>query len=203
MKILYWIQPSWKLHLWNYLWWLKDAIKIWATVLIADYHALTSKNSHEVAENTHILIQQLQRMWVKEFEVQTSENTRLAWDIMCKTPMSDLNRMTQFKSKEWDCNAWIYVYPCLMAADIIISNPSAVIIWDDQIQHMEFYRRTCERMWIERVASNILSDTPRIMSIADPTKKWAKQLVINIVFIFESMMKMQKRLRRQLQQKSE
>jgi len=176
MKTLYWIQPSWKIHIGNYLGGLRKAIEMDSEILIAQYHALTSNSTEWVEENISPLLKTLRKLWVKHISYQMMINTEMAWQIQCITPMSDLRRMTQFKSKEWDCNVGLFTYPCLMAADIILSNCDYVIIGEDQIQHMEFYRRTCERMGIKKVASNIMTDTPRIMSIFDPTKKMSKSL---------------------------
>ena len=71
-------------------------------------------------------------------------------------------------------NAGLLTYPCLMAADIILANPDYVIVGEDQQQHMEFYRRTCKRLGIKKVAKTLLTETPRIMSIKDPTRKMSK-----------------------------
>jgi len=105
--------------------------------------------------------------------IQWDSSIIKAWEIQCKTPMSDLKRMTQFKDKG-EGNVGLFTYPCLMAADIILSEADAVIVGEDQLQHMEFYRRTCKRLGISKVAETILTETPRIMSIKDPTRKMSK-----------------------------
>lgn len=167
MKYLYGIQPTGRIHIGNYLGGLKLAIEKKADILVADYHAkTTSKN--------FALLEQLDGMGV-DYYFQTPENLVIAWDIQCVTPVSDLMRMTQWKDKG-EGNAGLLTYPCLMAADIILSECDAVIVGEDQLQHMEFYRRTCKRLGIKKVSKTLITETPRIMSIKDPTKKMSKSL---------------------------
>jgi tryptophanyl-tRNA synthetase len=63
-----------------------------------------------------------------------------------------------------------------MAADIIVHSPDYVLVGDDQRQHMELYKKLAERYGVEKIAEPIYSETPRIMSIKDPTKKMSKSL---------------------------
>lgn len=169
MKFLFGIQPTGKIHLGNYLGGLKLAMEKDAEILIAQYHALTTLD--EVPDVRMIL----EKLGLKNIKYQTSKNLELAWYIQCKTPVSELKRMTQWKDKG-EGNVGLLTYPCLMAADIIISNPDYVMIGEDQLQHTEFYRKTCKRLGIEKIAKNLLTKTPRIMSIKDPTKKMSKSL---------------------------
>jgi tryptophanyl-tRNA synthetase len=175
MKILYGIQPTGKIHLGNYLGGLKLAIEKNAEILIAQYHSYTT------IQNKKIIIKNIENIviFLGGFDIipvlQKHKHIKLAWEIQCITPVSELLKMTQWKDKK-EGNAGLLTYPCLMAADIIISNPDYVIIGEDQIQHMEFYRRICKRLGIKRIAKNILTETPRIMSIKDPTKKMSKSL---------------------------
>lgn len=176
MKTLYWIQPSGRLHIGNYLWGLKLAIENKSVIMIANYHSLTSSTTK--LSSSYNMTLDILHLWASEVVYQDDQSPLLAWEIQCITPMSDLQRMTQWKSKSNDLssNVGLLTYPCLMAADIILSEADAVIIGEDQIQHMEYYRRTCERMGITKVATNILTNTPRIMSISDPSKKMSKSL---------------------------
>lgn len=172
MKYLYGIQPTGRIHIGNYLGGLKLAIYNEATILVAQYHAKTTKVAdektvQEIFFRLHIL--------GANYKLQDYRALDLAWDIQCVTPMSDLKRMTQFKEKG-EGNVGLFTYPCLMAADIILSEADVVIVGEDQLQHMEFYRRTCKRLGIKKVAKTLLTKTPRIMSIKDPTKKMSKSL---------------------------
>lgn len=167
MKYLYGIQPTGRIHIGNYLGGLKLAIEKGAEILIADYHAMTTKKYES-------LVPQLEALGA-DYYWQTHDALYTAWEIQCLTPVSDLERMTQWKDKGKG-NAGLLTYPCLMAADIILSGADVVIVGENQLQHMEFYRRTCKRLGIKKVAETLLTKTPRIMSIKDPTKKMSKSL---------------------------
>lgn len=171
-KFLYGIQPTGKIHIGNYLGGLKLAIEKRAIVLVADFHAMTTQ---KISDSKDVnFLGELVKMGAKAY-LQDRESPNLAWKIQCVTPMSDLKRMTQFKDKG-EGNVGLFTYPCLMAADIILSDADEVIVGEDQLQHMEFYRRTCKRLGIKKVAKTLLTETPRIMSIKDPTKKMSKSL---------------------------
>lgn len=178
MKILYGIQPSGKIHIGNYLSGINTLIGMQdthdVTFLIADYHALTTKRRKDVNVLMLKLEEDLHRIGAKNVIFQKPENCELAWEIMTITPLSDLNRMTQFKGKV-SPNVGLLAYPCLMAADIIMSGAEIVFIGNDQRQHMEFYRRTCRRLKNKNIARSNISKV-RVMSIKDSTKKMSKSL---------------------------
>lgn len=191
VKYLYGIQPTGRIHLGNYLGGLKLAIEKGAFVMIADLHAWTKRLSSPVVidrgDGSSISVSASKEQ-EKEFEFeeflksigaktyrQEELSPILSWKIQCVTPTSDLERMTQWKDKGKG-NTGLLTYPCLMAADIILSGCDVVIVGEDQLQHMEFYRRTCKRIGIKKVAKTLLTETPRIMSIKDPTKKMSKSL---------------------------
>lgn len=169
MRYLYGIQPTGRIHIGNYLGGLKLAIEKKADILVATLHSYTTGKT-----DTEVLHATLKKLGAKAVE-QDDETLYLFWEILCKTPMTDLKRMTQFKDKG-EGNVGLFTYPCLMAADIILSNCDVVIVGQDQLQHMEFYRRTCKRIGIKKIAKTLLTKTPRIMSIKDPTKKMGKSL---------------------------
>jgi len=173
-KLLYGIQPTGKIHIGNYLGGLREAIEKEADILVAHYHSMTTKKTNIPLATAKPLFDEIKRLGGKPF-FQKEDALYFAWKIQCVTPMSDLKRMTQFKDKG-EGNVGLFTYPCLMAADIILSDCDAVIVGEDQVQHMEFYRRTCKRLGIKKVAETILTETPRIMSIKDPTKKMSKSL---------------------------
>lgn len=174
MNYLYGIQPTGRIHIGNYLGGLKLAIEKKAEILIAQLHAWTTTDTKQVRILGGNIEKQLIALGAK-VAYQDNVNVRSAWEIQCKTPMSDLKRMTQFKDKG-EGNVGLFTYPCLMAADIILSGADVVIVGEDQLQHMEFYRRTCKRLGIKKIAKTLLTETPRIMSIKDPTKKMSKSL---------------------------
>jgi tryptophanyl-tRNA synthetase len=98
--------------------------------------------------------------------------------------------MTQFKDKsqqleeksESSISAGLYTYPVLQAADILIYRTKFVPVGIDQKQHLELSRDLAGKF--NRFAGReifpepevLLSPTPKIMSLADPTKKMGKSL---------------------------
>ena len=61
--------------------------------------------------------------------------------------MGWLNRMTQFKEKagkdKEKASVGLYIYPVLMAADILLYDSTHVPVGEDQKQHLELCKRYC------------------------------------------------------------
>ena len=77
-------------------------------------------------------------------------------DLCCIARMGWLNRMTQFKEKagkdkERQCK--LYIYPVLMAADII-HDTTHVPVGEDQKQHLELTRDIAQRFNLEYKSQN-------------------------------------------------
>ena len=108
----------------------------------------------------------------------------LAWIFNCVTPISWLERMTQYKSKAQTAtpSAGLFTYPALMAADILLYRPARVPVGDDQRQHIEFARDLAQRfnhLFGEVFAipePMIRTSGARIMGLDDPTTKMSKSL---------------------------
>lgn len=112
-------------------------------------------------------------------------HTELAWILICHSYMGELNRMTQFKDKAArqgeNIPAGLFIYPTLMAADILLYQTDIVPVGDDQRQHVELTRDVAERM--NHAYNRELFKIPkawnpkygaRVMSLQDPTKKMSK-----------------------------
>ena len=60
-----------------------------------------------------------------------------------------MNRMTQFKEKagsnKENASVGLYVYPNLMAADILLYKATHVPVGDDQKQHLELARDIAQK----------------------------------------------------------
>jgi tryptophanyl-tRNA synthetase len=97
--------------------------------------------------------------------------------------MGELERMTQFKDKsagKESVGAGLFVYPALMAADILIYNADLVPVGDDQKQHLELTRDLAGR-FNHRFGEYFTLPEPyipevgaRIMSLDDASKKMSK-----------------------------
>jgi tryptophanyl-tRNA synthetase len=114
-----------------------------------------------------------------------SAHTRLAWIFNCVARIGWLNRMTQFKDKAGKdreaVSTGLYVYPNLMAADILAYHATKVPVGDDQLQHLELANDIAEKFnhdfsvaFFPRIEPLVLKESARVMSLRDGTKKMSK-----------------------------
>ncbi|HVQ37934.1 MAG TPA: tryptophan--tRNA ligase, partial [Pyrinomonadaceae bacterium] len=116
-------------------------------------------------------------------------HTELCWILSCLTGFGELRRMTQFKDKydliEGQDNAQFvsggfFIYPALQAADILIYRAEYVPVGKDQEQHLELSRDLARRFNSQFGAdffpepAALFTETPKIMSLVEPTKKMSK-----------------------------
>jgi tryptophanyl-tRNA synthetase len=74
---------------------------------------------------------------------QVPAHRELTYLLECTAYTGELNRMIQFKEKGRgvaSTRASLYIYPVLMAADILLYRPSSVPVGEDQRQHVELTR---------------------------------------------------------------
>ncbi|MDO8575011.1 MAG: tryptophan--tRNA ligase [bacterium] len=196
MKIVSGIQPSGELHIGNYLGAIKNWLKLQADTenecffFIADYHSITEAYNpkEKFGEILDLAIDLLAlgldpKKSVIFQQSQILYHTELAWIFNTITPIGELSRMTQFKEKgalqKENINAGLFDYPVLMAADILIYKSDAVPVGEDQIQHLELTRDLARRFNAKfgktfPEPKSLLTETPRIMNLTDPTKKMSK-----------------------------
>ncbi|MFH1598578.1 MAG: tryptophan--tRNA ligase [Patescibacteria group bacterium] len=193
-RVLSGIQPTGVLHIGNYLGSLKHFVELQnkyeCFFFIADYHSITEDyNPQEKPQQVldlaiDFLSAGLDPQKCTIFvQSQVPEHLELAWIFNTITPVSELQRMTQYKDKSRqqpeNINMGLFDYPVLQAADILIYKPQFVPVGIDQKQHVELTRK------IARLFNNkfgevfpepdvLLTKTPKIMSLADPTKKMSK-----------------------------
>lgn len=192
MKILLWIQPTGKIHIGNYF----GAIKKWldmqaewhnVTFLVAKYHANSS-----YAETINML-NAIEKLGAIEYKSQWPWVLELFYKLAHSTSVADLARLPQYQTKEQTLH--MLSYPLLMACDIIDSECDAVIVWDDQEPHMHFYREIARRNGY-KIATTIKSETPRIMSVKDPSVKMSKSLWDeHCIYIDDSLADIQKKIK--------
>lgn len=189
------IQPTGTLHIGNYFGAVKNYVALQdryeCFYSIVDYHAITVEHDpKELRQNTIEMAIDLlacgldPQKCVLFVQSQVPEHTELAWILSAVTSYGDLQRMTQFKEKgetQEFVSCGLFTYPVLQAADILIYKASKVPVGEDQIQHIELARRIARRfnsrfgeMFPEPEA--LLTEAPRIMSPADPTRKMSKSL---------------------------
>ena len=188
------IQPSGKLHIGNYLGtlqnWPKYIKDYQCLFFIADWHSLTEnytpteKKDQIITLASEILamgVDPEQCIFFRQSEIL--EHAELAWIFNCLTPISFLERMTQYKDKaarqKENINVGLFAYPILMAADILIYDTDLVPVGIDQVQHIELARdivRFFGNRFSEafKLPEPLLTETPKIMSLLDPDKKMSK-----------------------------
>ena len=197
------IQPTGKLHIGNYLGALKNFVDLQnlnryeCFFFFADLHALTqhipAKQQKEniITAAADFLAAGIDPKKAVIFQQsQVAAHTELAWVFNTITPMGELSRMTQFKDKsdKHGANAGLFTYPALMAADILLYDPKVVPVGEDQLQHLELTRMLAKK-FNERykrtftLPKPLLTETARVMSLNDPTKKMSKSSPSGCLFL--------------------
>src|SRR4249920_1492640 len=112
---------------------------------------------------------------------QVAEHAELAWVFNCVARIGWLNRMTQFKEKAGkdreNASVGLYVYPNLMAADILAYKATHVPVGEDQKQHLELARDIAQKFnrdFFPLPEPLIFGAATRVMSLRDGTKKMSK-----------------------------
>ena len=117
------------------------------------------------------------------YQSHVSGHAELAWILDCFTYMGELNRMTQFKDKSKNkesAPAGLFMYPVLMAADILLYDTDLVPVGNDQKQHIELCRDIAGRINSKYPGTFVMPDGyfpkegARIMALDDPIKKMSK-----------------------------
>jgi tryptophanyl-tRNA synthetase len=115
-----------------------------------------------------------------------SGHAELAWILNCVSRIGWLNRMTQFKDKAGSdkekASVGLYIYPNLMAADILLYKATHVPVGADQKQHLELSRDIAQKFnndfncqdFFPLPEPLIPKNISRIMSLRDGTKKMSK-----------------------------
>ena len=115
-----------------------------------------------------------------------SGHAELAWILNCVSRVGWLNRMTQFKDKAGSdkekASVGLYIYPNLMAADILLYKATHVPVGSDQKQHLELSRDIAQKFNNDYNCKDffplpeplIPKNVSRIMSLRDGNKKMSK-----------------------------
>ena len=190
------VQPTGNLHLGNYLGAIRNFVRLQASFecifCVVDMHAITvwqepeelRRSTREVAAafiasgidpETHVIFNQS----------QVRAHAELAWIFNCVARLGWLNRMTQFKEKAGkhreNASAGLYVYPNLMAADILAYHATHVPVGEDQKQHLELARDIAQKFnhdfgvdFFPIIEPLIQGEATRVMSLRDGSAKMSK-----------------------------
>src|SRR5215467_14540446 len=203
------VQPTGNLHLGNYLGAIVNFVKLQEThnciYCVVDLHAITQGvdvwgGPAELARNTREVTAAFiasgidPKKHIVFNQSQISGHAELAWIFNCVARVGWLNRMTQFKEKAGKdreaASAGLYVYPDLMAADILLYHATHVPVGEDQKQHLELARDIAQKFnndFATEIAREgypggffplpeplITGPATRVMSLRDGTKKMSK-----------------------------
>ena len=196
-RVLSCIQPTGDIHYGNYF----GAVQNWAKLQesyetiygVVDYHAMTMPyDPQKLRQKTWELIFNLVALGIKKenlfIQSLVPEHAELCWIFNNFTAMGRVENMTQFKDKSLQSKSGkdgfisvgLFDYPVLQAADILIYKADFVPVGDDQKQHLELTREIANRFNNQVgkeyfvLPETLFSETPKIRSTADPTRKMSK-----------------------------
>jgi len=200
-RVLSGITATGRLHIGNYI----GAISLWADnqdqydnfLFVADLHALTIPEAI-AGTDLRMRVEEIFALYIAcgidpeqstlFVQSEVPEHAELAWLMTCVTPVSWLERSTQFKAKgkiaavDVGVGAGLLCYPSLQAADILLYDADCVPVGEDQQQHVEISRDIAKRFNALFGNTFKVPDTlvrksgGRIMGLDDPTAKMSKSL---------------------------
>jgi tryptophanyl-tRNA synthetase len=191
------MQPSASsLHLGNYLGalvnWVNMQENFNAYYVIVDLHAITvPQDPAELRTNTRRTAAQYIAAGIDPaksalfVQSHVPAHAELAWVLNCITGFGEASRMTQFKDKSQkagsdSASVGLFTYPILQAADILLYQPKAVPVGEDQRQHLELTRDLAERFnsrfgkTFTIPEAHIMKETAKIYDLQNPTAKMSK-----------------------------
>lgn len=189
-------QPSGNMHLGNYLGAFRNWVKLQqdfeCIYCVVDMHAITVwqdpkdlQDQVREAAAAYIASGVDPSKSILFNQSRVPGHAELAWIFNCVARIGWLNRMTQFKDKAGKnrekASAGLYVYPNLMAADILLYKATHVPVGEDQKQHLELTRDIAQKFnndyeteLFPLVEPVIQGPGTRVMSLRDGTKKMSK-----------------------------
>ena len=206
------IRPTGCITLANYIGGMKNFIdnqyKYNSIIFIADIHGLTTYIDASIIRKNILDITALylasgidieNTIIFKQSDVL--ERCNLGFLMAFQCGVGELSRMTQYKSKKNDLkksdkDMGLFIYPTLMAADILLYDASVVPVGKDQVQHIEITREIGNRF--NKVYGNTFVlpeyETPKvgskIMNLQNASTKMSKSADINdrgTIFILDDI----------------
>ncbi len=190
------VQPTGNLHLGNYLGAIRNFVGLQddydCIYCVVDLHAITLwQDPQELKANTrevtaaYIAAGIDPKRCIIFNQSQVPQHAELAWIFNCVARLGWLNRMTQFKEKAGkqreNASVGLYVYPNLMAADILAYRATHVPVGEDQKQHLELTRDIAQKFnhdfgseFFPLPEPLIFGAATRVMSLRDGRKKMSK-----------------------------
>ena len=212
-RILTGIQSTGTPHLGNLLGAIIPAIKLSknkkneSLFFIADLHSFTTiRDAEQLRENTYATA----AAWLA-FGFDTERNIfyrqsdvtqvcELTWYLNCFSPFQRLQLAHSFKDKSdklSEVNTGLFIYPVLMAADILLYDANIVPVGKDQVQHLEITRDIASRFNHKYPNSFVLPETKvdeRVMIVPGTDGKKMSKSYNNFIDIFLPDKKLRKQI---------
>lgn len=192
------VRPTGRITLANYIGGMKKFIEQQSSfdsyIFIADVHGVTTYIEPNEIRNNILDIVALYLACgididktILFLQSDVLEHCNLGFIIAFQSSVGELSRMTQYKSKRLelkksDKDMGLFIYPTLMAADILLYNAEVVPVGADQRQHIEMTRDLGERF--NKIYGNTFKlpeyQVPKIgakiMNLQDTEKKMSKSV---------------------------
>ena len=189
------IQPTGNIHLGNYLGALRQFVELQDTeecvYCIVDMHAITVPKPAEQLRSSILDVAALYlavgidpEKAIVFVQSDVACHAELSWILTCSSYTGELSRMTQYKQKsrnQESAPTGLFMYPVLMAADILLYDTNVVPVGDDQKQHIELTRDLAVRIngkygedTFVVPEGRYMKSGARIMGLDDPTSKMSK-----------------------------
>ena len=206
------VQPTGRFTLANYIGAIRNFVKLQndheSYIFIADLNAITSYQDPKTIHNT---ILDFAALYIAcgvdirqtHFFVQSdiNEHCVLGYLIAYQCRVGELSRMTQYKSKakklgSGGIDLGLFIYPTLMAADILLYDAAVVPVGEDQRQHIEMTRDLGERFNKRYNETFALPDYyipkigARILNLQNPMEKMSKSAPVDdkgTIFILDDV----------------
>ncbi|CAI8356302.1 MAG: Tryptophan--tRNA ligase [Cryomorphaceae bacterium] len=212
-RILTGIQSTGTPHLGNLLGAIIPAIdlsknkKNESLFFIADLHSFTTiRDAAQLRENTYATA----AAWLA-FGFNTESNIfyrqsdvnqvcELTWYLNCFSPFQRLQLAHSFKDKSdkiSEVNAGLFIYPVLMAADILLYDANIVPVGKDQVQHLEITRDIASRFNHKYPNSFVIPETKvdeRVMIVPGTDGRKMSKSYNNFIDIFLPDKKLRKQI---------
>ena len=188
------VQPTGNLHIGNYLGALKQFVELQedneCIYCVVDMHSITvPQDPAELKKHTLDIAALYMAVGVDpKKSIIFAQSTvpghaELNWILTCNSYTGELSRMTQYKQKSHGAESaptGLFMYPVLMAADILLYDTDIVPVGNDQKQHIELTRDLAIRVNNKYGETFVVPEGKfmkagaRVMALDDPTAKMSK-----------------------------
>ena len=188
------VQPTGNLHIGNYLGALKQFVELQddheCIYCVVDMHSITvPQDPKELKSHTLDIAALYMAVGIDpKKSIIFAQSTvpghaELNWILTCNSYTGELSRMTQYKQKSHGAESaptGLFMYPVLMAADILLYDTDIVPVGNDQKQHIELTRDLAIRVnnkygkTFVVPEGRFMKEGARVMALDDPTAKMSK-----------------------------